>query len=569
MVVAAPPIGSWAAGIVVWVPLASIAATYEPRAAGALGWLQGVIAQSAIFLPAVGAMSAASGTSAWLVAAGTVAVTLFEGARFGAVALVSAWGRDNGWPFLATFPLALAACLRAFPMMFPWDSSLFFDGAPVLLQTADLAGGSAIDLWCGLASASLALALVNVPTRSPLARLKRGLGLPACVLLAVIGYGWWCMTREDGRTRGAPEGTVAIIQGNFTDKQRGDDDALATYRALTLREQAAHRADLVVWPETALSVARRWEDLPRFMSTRVLTNIAAVAPSVVRSPVLSGAVVSDTSNGSVDGEPRLANAALLATRDEGALQRYDKQSLVWFAEYLPGEAALPLLRHAIPWAGRFEPGAGARGLRLDGRLIMPMICLEDTLGDRVGADVASIDPDLLVTLTSDSWFGQSSVPYLHLAIARLRAIEHRRFLVRAANTGVSAVIDPAGRTVAALPPFERASGTFSVRWLRGRTPYERFRPWLNVVLGLAAVGMCVTRREPGGLALARRCPRRQGAAPTSSAARGQAYPVPSSAGRLQSSAGSDPAASRRTHPQPRRRPRRTAWRRPSSTSGAG
>jgi apolipoprotein N-acyltransferase len=105
------------------------------------------------------------------------------------------------------------------------------------------------------------------------------------------------------------------------------------------------------------------------------------------------------------------------------------------------------------------------------------------------------DADLLVNLTSDSWFGTSRVPLLHFALAKLRAIEHRRFLVRATNTGVSGVIDAVGRTVAQLEPRRPASMVTDVRWMRASTPYEALgdTPWYAVAA--ATAGLVLVRRR--------------------------------------------------------------------------
>ena len=105
------------------------------------------------------------------------------------------------------------------------------------------------------------------------------------------------------------------------------------------------------------------------------------------------------------------------------------------------------------------------------------------------------NPDLLVNLASDAWFGDSSVSSFHLALAKLRAIEHRRFLVRATNTGVTAVVDPVGRTVRELPPRILASTVSTVRWLHTATLYDAIgdAPWYVVAI---LTGWFVLRNRP-------------------------------------------------------------------------
>jgi apolipoprotein N-acyltransferase len=101
-----------------------------------------------------------------------------------------------------------------------------------------------------------------------------------------------------------------------------------------------------------------------------------------------------------------------------------------------------------------------------------LICYEDILPSFTNKLVAATSPELLVNMTNDAWFGNSSEPWEHLALAQLRAIEHRRFLVRSTNSGVSAIVDPVGRVVVHTAPFEELATRGSVRWMTGRTVYE-------------------------------------------------------------------------------------------------
>jgi apolipoprotein N-acyltransferase len=91
--------------------------------------------------------------------------------------------------------------------------------------------------------------------------------------------------------------------------------------------------------------------------------------------------------------------------------------------------------------------------------------------------VASADPHLIVTLANDAWFGDSAEPWMHLALARLRAVEHRRWLVRATNSGISAIVDPAGRLTARTGLLTRDNLRGTVHLLAGRTLYGRVGDW--------------------------------------------------------------------------------------------
>jgi apolipoprotein N-acyltransferase len=163
--------------------------------------------------------------------------------------------------------------------------------------------------------------------------------------------------------------------------------------------------------------------------------------------------------------------------------RYDKQRLLPFSESLPFADVFPSLRELSPASGRFVPGHRAAPVVVMGHPVAAVVCCEDAMSEQTRR-VAGGRAELLVSLSNDGWFGAPE-PRLHLAMARLRAIEQRRYLVRATNDGVSAVIDPVGRIVASLPEHEQAVAVVPVRWLSTRTAFDLVGGLLEV-LGWAA-----------------------------------------------------------------------------------
>ncbi len=138
---------------------------------------------------------------------------------------------------------------------------------------------------------------------------------------------------------------------------------------------------------------------------------------------------------------------------EGEIEgRYDKEYLLTFGEYLPFGETFTILYKWSPNSGHFSPGKSLDPLVLDvhgeKHLVTALICYEDILPRFTNDAVRHGDPDLLVNITNDAWFGDTAEPWEHLALAQLRAVEHRRYFVRGTNSGVSAVIDPVGRVVA-------------------------------------------------------------------------------------------------------------------------
>jgi len=131
--------------------------------------------------------------------------------------------------------------------------------------------------------------------------------------------------------------------------------------------------------------------------------------------------------------------------------RYDKQYLLAFGEYLPFGDTFPILYKWSPHSGRFSAGTSLEPLIVDIKgtehKVSALICYEDILPGFTNRAVGHADPELIVNMTNDAWFGDTTEPWQHLALAKFRAIEHRRFLVRSTNSGVSAIIDPNGAIV--------------------------------------------------------------------------------------------------------------------------
>src|SRR6185295_14408095 len=199
-----------------------------------------------------------------------------------------------------------------------------------------------------------------------------------------------------------------------------------------LRVEQLYKPELLIWPETALQYV-----LP--FSTK---SVSALLDPLV-TPVLFGGLAHRIQNGKAE----LYNSAYLAAAGGGVLGRADKQRLIPFAEYIPFGDVFPRLYDYLPNTGAFTSGE-PRALPFRDHRIAALICYEDVLAGHVRDVVRATKPDLIVNLSNDVWFGRSPEPYIHHALAKLRAVEHRRTFVRADNVGISAVIDPVGRVVA-------------------------------------------------------------------------------------------------------------------------
>ena len=234
--------------------------------------------------------------------------------------------------------------------------------------------------------------------------------------------------------------------------EKGDADLVhRSYLAQTREMLAAGGApDLLIWPETVYM--------------RGLRGPLPVSGQLVRqdigAPLLFGGALVRTDSGR-----RLKyNSALLVGADGVIRDAYDKNLLIPFTEYVPLGEWIPALGERWTTASHFSASMDTPALHLGKWRIATPICYEVVRPAFVRRMVVESNANLIVTIANDSWFGDSQEPWIHLSMARLRAIEHRRYLVRATNSGVSAVVDPAGRILARTGLLAREKLT------RERTP---------------------------------------------------------------------------------------------------
>ena len=375
----------------------------------------------------------------WLMAPAVAVLTLTL-AMFWALA-----GAVTGlmWPcgrgvrlFVLAAALALAEILRGhFLGGFPWNLPAHaLNGILVLLQTGRIAGIYGLSFLVVAWSALPAL-LADAGGRDRL----RPAVLILFALCAALVFGAWRLLTPSAGTMVA----VRIVQPNVDQREKwkpaNRETIFRRLLALTARPgRGDFRPDVIVWPESAVPFLL--DENPR-----ALAMIAEVLrPGQV---LLTGAIRRAAPSG--PDSRRLYNS-LLAIDDQGRIiGRYDKRRLVPFGEYLPLAAVLePLgIRRLVDLPGGFLEGRNESPMKLPG--LPPaggLICYE-----AIFPHLGKGDGAWLVNVTNDAWFGRSSGPWQHLAAARLTAIVTGRPLVRAANTGISAIIDGKGRILRHLP----------------------------------------------------------------------------------------------------------------------
>ncbi|GIX48803.1 MAG: apolipoprotein N-acyltransferase [Candidatus Tectimicrobiota bacterium] len=388
------------------------------------------------------------------------------------------------------YRLLLPACTYValdylFPRVFPWYLGVTQFRALPLIQSADLVGVHGITFLL-LAGSSFGTALLSRAVVPAAARRRMGLAFAGLFLLN-LGYGLWQLARLPERLARAPSLRLAVIQPNIGIGEKGRHDLraqhLARQVAMSLDALAQHPA-LIVWPETmypfSVSAQAQRLALPPLPEEHRTTHWLVGA--------LTYAQRAD--------QRQVFNSALLVGPDSRIVGRYDKQRLLAFGEYIPLQRYLPFLRGISPTIGNLTPGAGGLVTLPQGITLGPLICYEDIL-PALSRQAVRSGAQLLVNLTNDAWFGDTRAPYLHRMLAAFRAIEHRVYLVRATNTGLTSIIDPLGREGAALPLFERGTLIASVQPLRLSTVYTRLGDWFAQICSVAALVLPLWHRRRG------------------------------------------------------------------------
>ncbi|MBB2493651.1 apolipoprotein N-acyltransferase [Aquipseudomonas ullengensis] len=344
---------------------------------------------------------------------------------------------------------------------FPWLYAGYSQLHGPLAHLAPLGG-----MW--LISLSLALSaalLVNLPRlRTHKPQLLGAIALllaPWLVSLALGEHPWT-------QTKGAPL-KVAVMQGNVEQNLKWDPAQLQAqlelYRDMTLRSQPA---DLIVWPETAVPVLKEFaEGYLQFMGRIAQERQAAL---------ISGVPIRQVNE---QGEKRYYNGITVVGDGSGI---YLKQKLVPFGEYVPLQEVLRglIAFFDLPMSDFARGPADQQLLQAKGLQIAPFICYE-VVYPEFAAGLAARS-DLLLTVSNDTWFGTSIGPLQHLQMAQMRALEAGRWMIRATNNGVTALIDPQGRITTQIPQFQQGTLYGEVQPMQGLTPYLQWRAWPLVVL---------------------------------------------------------------------------------------
>ena len=281
--------------------------------------------------------------------------------------------------------------------------------------------------------------------------------------------------------------TVSLVQGNIEQKMKWDpahfDYSVQTY--VDLIRPLLGKSEVIILPESAIPA------LENQISPLLSSMQNASAES--QSDIIIGTLYQDNQN-------QLFNSALLLNEqpyDAEQAPRYKKHHLVPFGEYVPFGSVLDWMREVFILPINLSQGEFVQpALQTKNTRFNLAICYEIIFGDQVQQNQKNHNSDYLLTITNDAWFGTSIGPWQHFQMARMRALELGKPLLRSANTGITAIVDANGKVVHQLPQFEKGVLTAQVSPVISKTPFSL---WGNTVLySLSAliVVLAVMRRKP-------------------------------------------------------------------------
>ncbi|MBN4664173.1 apolipoprotein N-acyltransferase [Pandoraea nosoerga] len=367
---------------------------------------------------------------------------------------------------------------------FPWLSPGYAHVDGPLAGFAPLVGVYGIGGLAALAAAWLARGVLPAHAGArPARRLAAVLGV-----LILLGAGAGLARHAWTSPSGTPL-TVRLLQGNVAQDMKferaGIEHAMAMYRDMIV----AAPADLIITPETAFPV------LLQGIPPEVAGPVREFADRTGSHVVLGAVGATLTERGPTD----LTNSLFGVTPRDQTLYRYDKHHLVPFGEFIPWGFRWFVEMMHIP-LGDFRRGtATPSGFPVRGQRVALDICYEDLFGEEIARSLREVaEPaTVLANATNLAWFGDTIALDQHLQIARMRTLETGRPMLRATNTGASAIIDAHGRVQGRLPTMTTGALTGSVQPYSGLTPYVRFGngPALGLAIVALGLGLAMTRRK--------------------------------------------------------------------------
>jgi apolipoprotein N-acyltransferase len=476
------PFGLYPVAVLALAAFYQLLRGWHGRAAFGLGWLFGLgllgfgVFWIRISLNEFGNMAPAVANT--LMALFIAAMAIYYGLAGWLIRRLERDAGDRRW----VGPLLL---LPSVWVLLEWVRGWLFTGFPwLLVGTGQIDGPlSGLAPVLGVFGVSLAAALsagllwlgvrwlLDAPAADRAAPLLRRAAAAAMALTLLWGAAWGLGRVDWTRPDGAPL-SASVVQGNVEQSLKWDPNGLLPTLGLYLRlTREVLDSDVIVWPETAI---------PSFLHEVQDALVEPLGETARESgaEVVIGVPIMETRERYYNGLISLGSAS----------DQYFKRHLVPFGEFLPFKAQLqPLIDwFDVPMSDFSRGRAAAPVLQVGPHRVGVSICYEDVFPDEVREALPTAA--YLINVSNDAWFGDSLAPHQHLEQARMRALENGRWLVRATNTGISAIIDHRGSVRGRIPSFERAVLTADIEPRAGTTPFSRHGSGVAVAMALVLLG---------------------------------------------------------------------------------
>jgi apolipoprotein N-acyltransferase len=478
LIVLSFPKFSWS--FLVWVAFIPLLKALEKKTAGQrfrLGYLTGIFCSLGIYYWVTYSMRHYGGMNAINSFSILFLMVFYLALYFGVFAWL--WGM---YPPTGFFPLLWAPAvwvvlefIRAHLLTgFPWAllGHSQYNHLPVI-QVAEISGVYGISFLIVLVNQTIYRLFWSEAPFLGWSRKWKEAVFTLSLFIFTLCFGYYSLSSQKQKDQQAPTISVAVIQGNIDQSLKWDpayqEETVRIYRALSLKALAG-TPELIIWPETAAPFYFLNEN--RFTPELFRLTREGHTHLLFGSPAL----------GYRQGKTLFYNRAYLLG-PEGRISFYDKVHLVPFGEYIPWKRFLPFVGKMVEAIGDFSPGMGSNGLPHPRGKIGGLICFE-TIFPELSRAYKQEGCRILVNMTNDAWFGNTSAPYQHLSMLVFRAVENRVWIARAANTGFSAVIDSSGGIIKRVPLFQ-TGGIYAKIPLRDeKTFYTNHGDWLVIVCGL-------------------------------------------------------------------------------------
>jgi apolipoprotein N-acyltransferase len=385
---------------------------------------------------------------------------------------------------LAPFLWVAIELLRAYVVSFPWDllGTAQIENLP-LARIASVTGVYGVSFEIALVNTVFAATmLVHRKRRLPMlvAAVTGAIALQATVLVKVEPSG------IDAHATLVQQNVPIVRQWTYDGYKKLVDELSAISHAPQPARDSSI-APLIVWPESPA---------PFETDDRLFSESTAALASARHSWLLAGATAIQPP--ARPGEPeQVFNSALLLSPSGNVAQRYDKVHLVPWGEYIPFAWAFGFAKSLTHEVGGYTSSGGERTpLDIASHRYGVFICYESVFPHEV-RQFAEHGAEVFVNISNDGWFGDSGAPWQHLNMARMRAVENHRWLLRSTNNGITAAIDPYGRVVSVVPRNQRLALDAPYELLSDMTFYTRYGDWFPILCAIISITGLLWRDHTG------------------------------------------------------------------------